>query len=78
MRSSRPIYCTFALCFAIAGLAEARNPNVVIFLTDDPGWGDLSINGNTNLSTPNVDSLAREGVRFENLYVCTGERPQSS
>ena len=70
MRHSKPICIAFALCFALAGLAEARKPNVVIFLIDDQGWGDLSINGNTNLSTPNVDSLAREGVRFENFYVC--------
>ena len=48
----------------------ARNPNVIVFLTDDQGWGDLSINGNSNLSTPNVDSLARDGAIFENFYVC--------
>ncbi len=70
MRRTRTICIAFALYFALAGLAEARKPNVVIFLTDDQGWGDLSINGNTNLSTPNVDSLAHEGARFENFYVC--------
>jgi len=48
----------------------ARQPNVVIFLTDDQGWGDLSAHGNKNLSTPNVDSLARDGATFENFYVC--------
>ncbi|HAH49183.1 MAG TPA: N-acetylgalactosamine 6-sulfate sulfatase, partial [Planctomycetaceae bacterium] len=35
-----------------------KHPNIVIFLADDQGWGDLSHNGNTNLHTPNVDSLA--------------------
>ena len=45
-------------------------PNVVIFLADDQGWGDLSVNGNTNLSTPNIDSLARDGVTLNNFYVC--------
>ena len=45
-------------------------PNVVVFLTDDQGWGDLSMNGNANLSTPNVDSLARDGASFERFYVC--------
>jgi arylsulfatase A-like enzyme len=45
-------------------------PNVVVFLTDDQGWGDLSMNGNTNLSTPNVDSLARDGASFDRFYVC--------
>jgi arylsulfatase A-like enzyme len=61
----------FAILFSLplAASAESR-PNVVIFLTDDQGWGDLSINGNTNLSTPNVDSLAKDGASFDNFYVC--------
>ncbi|MEM6768046.1 MAG: arylsulfatase [Bacteroidota bacterium] len=44
-------------------------PNVIIILTDDQGWGDLSLNGNTNLSTPNIDGLAYAGATFENFYV---------
>jgi arylsulfatase A-like enzyme len=46
-----------------------RPPNVLVILTDDQGWGDLSIHGNRNLSTPNIDRLAREGARFERFYV---------
>jgi len=45
-------------------------PNVVIILTDDQGWGDLSVNGNTNLQTPNIDALAHSGVIFDRFYVC--------
>lgn len=45
-------------------------PNVIIILSDDQGWGDLSLNGNTNLETPNIDSIAREGVEFDRFYVC--------
>lgn len=48
----------------------AAPPNVLVILTDDQGWGDLSLNGNSNLSTPNVDSLAAEGARFDRFYVC--------
>ena len=44
-------------------------PNVVLIMADDQGWGDLSSNGNTNLNTPNIDALARNGVTFENFYV---------
>lgn len=47
-----------------------RRPNVMIILADDQGWGDLSIHGNTNLSTPNVDSLARDGALFDRFFVC--------
>jgi arylsulfatase A-like enzyme len=48
----------------------AARPNVVVILSDDQGWGDLSVHGNTNLSTPNIDSLARDGALFERFYVC--------
>ena len=48
----------------------AGRPNVVIFLADDSGWGDYSFTGNTNLSTPNIDSLARRGVVLERFFVC--------
>ncbi len=67
----------FALKFALVlalGLAvsaqAARRPNVIAILTDDQGWGDLSINGNTALETPNIDRLARTGAMFDRFYVC--------
>ncbi len=50
--------------------AEPARPNIVVILADDQGWGDLSVHGNTNLSTPNIDSLARDGALFERFYVC--------
>jgi len=49
---------------------KAAKPNVVIILADDQGWGDLGINGNTNLRTPHIDSLARQGALLERFYVC--------
>ncbi len=55
------------LCAQAAG---PRRPNIVIILADDQGWGDLSVHGNTNLSTPNIDSLARDGAMFDRFYVC--------
>ncbi|MBX2852654.1 MAG: arylsulfatase [Phycisphaeraceae bacterium] len=50
--------------------AETAKPNVVIFLADDQGWGDFSLHGNKDLATPNIDSLAKDGVRFDRFYVC--------
>lgn len=47
-----------------------RRPNIVVILADDQGWGDLSINGNTNLSTPNIDSLGKQGAVFDRFYAC--------
>jgi arylsulfatase A-like enzyme len=51
------------------GSVPERRPNVVVLLSDDQGWGDLSINGNTNLATPAVDSLARDGALVERFFV---------
>jgi arylsulfatase A-like enzyme len=58
-----------AVLTAHATADPARRPNVVIFLADDQGWGDLSVHGNTNLKTPHVDSLARDGALFDRFYV---------
>jgi arylsulfatase A-like enzyme len=52
-----------------ASRLTAAAPNVVVVLTDDQGWGDLSVNGNTNLRTPHVDSLARDGAAFDRFFV---------
>lgn len=57
------------LCVQMVLSVEARQPNVVVILTDDQGWGDLSAHGNTNLSTPAIDSLARDGARFGSFLV---------
>ena len=43
-------------------------PNIVIFLTDDQGYGDLSCMGATDCHTPHLDSLAAAGARFTNWY----------
>jgi arylsulfatase A-like enzyme len=61
------VSCEFA---ALAATPATPKPNIVIILADDQGWGDLSINGNTNLSTPRIDSLARTGAIFDHFYVC--------
>lgn len=67
------------LClFSLAGLAAQGPPNVVIVFTDDQGYGDLGCYGAQGFSTPNIDRLAAEGVRFTDFYsaacVCTPSR----
>ncbi|WP_460926609.1 arylsulfatase [Spirosoma agri] len=44
-------------------------PNVLFILTDDQGWGDLSLHGNRLVETPNLDRLARSGAQFEHFFV---------
>ena len=66
-----PVGILIYICILICSASiEARPPNIVVILTDDQGWGDLSINGNKNLDTPNIDRLADEGITLENFYVC--------
>lgn len=50
--------------------ADTKRPNIVVILADDQGWGDLSVNGNTDSSTPRIDSLAKDGALFERFFVC--------
>ena len=63
---------TILVCSLLTAVAANANnpPNVVVFLADDQGWGDLSLHGNPNLQTPNIDSLARDGAHVEHFYVC--------
>ncbi len=60
--------CVVSPCLPAA--EPPSRPNVVVILTDDQGWGDLSLNGNTNLSTPNIDGIGKAGARFDRFYVC--------
>ena len=65
---------------AVAASAPAapRKANIVLFLIDDLGWRDIGANGSTYYQTPNIDRLAREGVRFTDAYaacaVCSPTR----
>ncbi|MFT3948419.1 MAG: sulfatase [Agriterribacter sp.] len=66
------------ILFANIALAQQKKPNFILILTDDQGYGDLSINGNPTIKTPNIDRLALEGQKWSNFYVaanvCTPSR----
>lgn len=69
----------FLCLLALAGDLEARRPNVLFILVDDLGYMDIGANNpNTFYETPNIDRLAREGMRFTNGYaanpVCSPTR----
>jgi arylsulfatase A-like enzyme len=48
---------------------KTRKPNVIIFLSDDVGWGEHGFQGNKEIPTPNIDSIAKNGVRCTNAYI---------
>ncbi len=56
------------LCAALASAALAK-PNIVVIVADDYGYADVGFNGCTDIPTPHIDSLARNGARFSNGYV---------
>ena len=62
--------CVFSIFLTVATFASSQ-PNVLLIITDDQGYGDLSIHGNPILKTPNIDSIGRHGVRFDRFYVST-------
>lgn len=49
--------------------AQAARPNILIFLCDDTGWGEFGFQGNKQIPTPNIDSIATGGMRFTQGYV---------
>ncbi len=66
------------LCLGALRAAPAARPNIVFIMSDDVGYGDLVCYGATKVKTPNLDRLAREGVRFTDAHapasVCTPTR----
>lgn len=59
-----------ASAFAPAVLTAApARPNVIFILTDDQGYGDISLHGNPQLRTPNMDAIAQQGVQFTRFHV---------
>src|SRR5215217_4851440 len=46
-------------------------PNIIFILADDLGYGDIAINGQKLIKTPNIDKLTRQGVRFTQFYAGT-------
>jgi arylsulfatase A-like enzyme len=56
--------------FAVQTSRSPRPPNVIILMTDDQGYGDLSLHGNPHLKTPFQDQIGAEGVQFTQFQVC--------
>lgn len=83
------VFIIFAAVSSLAFADQSKKPNVVIFFTDDQGTLDAGCYGSKDLQTPNMDRLAKHGVRFTQAYahtVCcpsraaflTGRHPQRS
>ena len=64
----RPLL-TLATCALTIGTFAADRPNVVLVITDDQGYGDLSCHGNPILKTPHLDALHKEAIRLTDYHV---------
>lgn len=82
--SYRLLVCLLWLLNNITASAQARHPNIIVFLVDDMGWMDTSVPFgdsimplNRQFHTPNMERLAKDGMKFTNAYatpVCTPSR----
>ena len=75
---SRALVPALLLVAPVAGAQPSAPPNVVLIITDDLGYGDLGSYGATDIRTPHLDRLARDGVRLTQFYAnaptCTPTR----
>ncbi len=59
----------FSFLVLISIVTRAQQPNVVLIVTDDQGYGEVAAHGNDNISTPEMDKLYNTGVRLDNFHV---------
>lgn len=69
-RLSAILVWMIAVCFCMNSEAATRKPNIIVFLADDLGYGELGCQGYTKeIPTPHVDSIAQGGIRFTQGYI---------
>ncbi len=76
MKKTLLIFATL-LITGLSAFAASAKPNIVHIVVDDMGWKDVGFNGCTDIKTPNLDALAKGGVKFAQFYVqpmCTPTR----
>src|SRR5687767_8075515 len=72
MKPHRWITLVWLFAVTVCGAAPQPLPNVILILADDLGWKDLACYGSELYETPNIDALARDGVKFTQAYsACT-------
>ncbi|MBI5773337.1 MAG: sulfatase-like hydrolase/transferase [Verrucomicrobia bacterium] len=78
MKAILSLALSLAFSLPILAAAETKRPNLVIILADDMGYADIGAHGCQDIPTPNIDSLAKDGVRFTDAYAngsfCTPTR----
>ncbi|MEZ0388437.1 MAG: arylsulfatase [Verrucomicrobium sp.] len=72
------VSCILLALLPLAGGAAPSRPNIIVFLADDLGYGEVGCNGQQKIKTPHIDQLAADGMRFTQFYsghaVCAASR----
>ncbi|GAA3619297.1 sulfatase-like hydrolase/transferase [Flavivirga jejuensis] len=55
-------------CYAQKTISKNTEPNIILIMADDLGYGDVGFNGNKNVITPSLDKMSKEGITFTNFY----------
>jgi arylsulfatase A-like enzyme len=63
------VLSVFVLLTGESADAQSRPPNILLVVADDMGYGDIGVHGVKDIPTPNIDALARSGIRFTDGYV---------
>ena len=78
MVEARNCFCVFVALLAMTAVHASAKPNIILIYADDLGYGDLGCYGATTLKTPNIDRLAKQGLRFTDAHAtsatCTPSR----
>ena len=74
MKLNRFLFASLLPFFILKPVSYGRDrvsqmPNLIILLADDLGYGELGCQGNQEIPTPNIDDIAKKGVRFSQGYV---------
>lgn len=72
-------FYNFLILLFCSACNTQKQPNIIVIITDDQGYGDLEVYGNPHLKTPNLDKLHNESIRLTNFHVapaCTPTRSQ--
>ena len=70
MLSLLPVRSSFLLLFLVtSGSILSARPNIALLVADDLGYAELGCQGNTDIPTPHIDSIAERGARFTDAYV---------
>lgn len=61
----------FCLTFSLVVFGQTQKTNIIFIIADDLGYGDIGVNGQKKIETPNIDRLAKMGVQFKQFYAGT-------